>query len=212
MPITMLNTSTTYTNANVGDLIKLLTPELVSRGRSLKELGRRLGQMVKPGSAAASFAGISDLADHLIKTYDSGVSRQARGDELENLAAQYIGGSMAKGDTIPDWAVPFVKNNGNDRDPDLYETAQKDTALTIKPDVWSDSVVGIVGGAAKDGNLGKFKGICGQLNDLCQIHGKTPMVFADGATPQRVIDAAKEAVGGANVLVLQADDSWLAQS
>lgn len=211
MPIMLTDTGTTYTTQNAGVLAKLLVPVLKGKGRDLKELGGRLGAMIKPTSPLKEFGNLDELADYIISSYDAGKLKQAAGDDLENLAADYLGGSVAKGDTIPAWAVDVVKNNGNDADPDLYAGPGR-TGATVKPDVWSDAAVGIVGGAAKADNLPKLNAICGQLALVCDAHNKTPLVFCTGDTPVEVLDTVAEHVGKENVLILQGDKSWKAFS
>lgn len=206
MTITLQDTATTYTINNAGILAGLLAPVVQGKGSDLKELGRRLSTLLKDQNDHP-YLNIDALADDLILVVGYGKARQQKGKDLEESAAVVIGGIIARGNSIPGWAKPYVKDNGS-QDPDLYSTDLGNVSLTVKPDVWSDTAVGIVGGAAKDNNLGNFKGICRQLFDICATYNKQAVVFAHHTTPVEVTDAAAGIVGPANVLIYGANDQW----
>jgi len=208
MTITLLDKKTTYTIKNRAELIADLSPAVLGRSSDLTILGKRLGTWLHDADDHP-FADVGALADGLIATVGFGQKRQEKGNALEDSAASFIGGGVARGGGgVPDWAVPHVTTKGS-QDPDLYErtTPPKQNTNCVKADVWSDGQVGIVGGAAKAQNLGKFKGICGQLRTICASHGKESYVFAHHETPQEVIKAAIEANVSA-VMVYGADDQW----
>jgi hypothetical protein len=206
MTITLRDKQTTYGSDTLPELVAELTVAVVSQGSELSRLGRRLGRLAHD-TADHPFDNVAALAAHLIATVGIGEERQQRGGDLEASAAAYIGGTVARGNDVPEWARPYVKVKGK-QDPDLYSTDLANTALTIKADVWSDGAVGIVGGAAKAKNEGKFKGICGQLRRICDDHGKQALVFAHHETPPNITRAAANAVGAGNVLIFGVDGQW----
>lgn len=227
MPIKLLDPDKTYTNADYAELKGLvidavkklvaeagLAPDEAEKQEKeqLGQVGKRMGTLLKPSNPKIEeFADARAMVVALLSSYAIGAQQQKVGDDLEALAASHIGGGVAKGDTIPAWAVAFVKNNGNNKDPDLFTNDQR-TGESIKPDVWSDTQVGIVGGAAKAKDLGNFIERATRLSRVCGALRKTALVFAADNTPAQVTEAARGIVGADNVLVLQADKSWLSLS
>jgi hypothetical protein len=209
MTITLLDKKTTYNLDNRADLIKDLAPVVQGKGSDLGKLGKRFGDWLRDAIDDHPFDNVDALADALIATVGFGQQRQTQGDVREDSAAACISGTVSRGGgAVPDWAAAHVTMKGK-QDPDLYERTDppKQNTNCVKADVWSASAAGIVGGAAKAKNLGKFKGICGQLRTICASHGVQSYVFAHHETPREVIDAAI-ASNVDSVMVLGADDQW----
>ncbi|MEW1616625.1 MULTISPECIES: hypothetical protein [unclassified Streptomyces] len=67
------------------------------------------------------------------------------------------------------------------QDPNVYAqdgTGQFAAGTTpLKVDIWSEDLLGIVGGPAKDERLEHFTRICNDLVRICASHNKRPVVF-----------------------------------
>ncbi|GAA2669471.1 MULTISPECIES: hypothetical protein [Actinosynnema] len=163
-------------------------------------LGKRL-------HAGASFADLAELAAAIGAAQEGGAAGRELGEAREVSAAKALDGGWVARDRVPEWAAPFTTTHKGGQDPELRMEPERGS-LSIRVDVWSDTQVGVVGGADKDRSHGKFGSICATLRKLCERHGKTPVVFAAAGTGQAVITIAVAEVGAANVRVERADGVW----
>jgi hypothetical protein len=185
----------TYGPGRIKDVLGLLQ----AAGVSGKEVnGYLLNRwLVDPDKKHGPFADARELQAALVAATAAGRAAEKKGEDLEAEAAAYIGGEIAVGPSGQD---------------EIVKTTSKEPGKEhrhVKLDVKSDAVLGIVGGAAKAGNLEKFRGICRDLRDIAAEHGKRPMVFAAGDTPAPVLDAAEAIVGAANVMVRVDPNHWV---
>ena len=188
--------------ASPGDLAGLVKPVVKEKGREFAEVSRRMAILLRD-KIVYPYASPGVLADDLIKTVSAGQAAQARGAQLEGIAAAHMGGWTPTSRPIADWLKAsgvnptFVKDNGG-ADPDLKSRTDQ---VTVKVDAWSANTVGIVGTGGKEKNLQKFVKICRDLNRICGEHGLTPRVYAY-ASSEGLLKEAAGAVGDANVFTI----------
>jgi hypothetical protein len=162
---------------------------LKADGHATKGIGDLIHKWLIKGEHGP-YATSQELADALKAASERGRDIGKEGKERERRAADKERGEVAdEGRYGQDEIVYF--------DPNPDRTNHRHVKLDIK----SDTIFGIVGGAAKARNLEKFKTICRDLQAISQVHGKTPKVYCEADTPKEVIDAAIEIVGRQNVVL-----------
>lgn len=173
---------TTYEEGHLADLLLMLKPP---RGATyIRILKKWLEQ-----EDTHVFETLEELKSTLENRSKKGKEINEKGKAREGSAAASIGGTVAD-----------AGRYGQDEIVYLDESPERTNHRHVKLDIKSETVYGIVGGAAKANNLEKFKTICRDLKAISETHHKRPVVFYENDTPHVVVEAAVEIVGEANVI------------
>ncbi|WP_411120068.1 hypothetical protein [Streptomyces sp. 058-1L] len=190
--------------------IEQLVRELKGAGLQAGAFGRHLAKQILDPQPHP-YTDYLDLVDRLTEMRVNGASRSQAGDDLEASAAQHLGAWTGRTGGIPGWAQADARTSPGGQDPVLYAfgavAAMKNGTVNTAPasvDLWSDDVVGIVGGRAKDDNREKYVAACRTLAMVAQSHSKRPVVFAAHGSAPASVQVAIDAVGPANTFVQDA--------
>ncbi|MEU8934367.1 hypothetical protein AB0D30_31340 [Streptomyces sp. NPDC048409] len=204
MPVTVGNTVYGAPGTDPSAQIKKLVEALKDVGLQVGPFGRILAGWIKSGNHV--YLNYNELAADLSQQHAKGQQINDIGDMLEATAAQYLGAWTGRsGGGVPHWASGFVEFPPGGQDPNVYQRdavtgGRAAVSTAVKPDIWSEDVLGIVGGPAKDRNLQKFETICHDLVRVSLSHGKRPVVFAAlGAV--ETVTSARDIVGASNTYV-----------
>ncbi|MEW1614712.1 MULTISPECIES: hypothetical protein [unclassified Streptomyces] len=187
-----------------GQQIPLLVQALTQAGITVGSYGRILATWIKSADPH-TFTSYAELVQKLTQLRAVGAQINQTGDDLENSAAATVGAWPGRGaGQVPTWAADFARIPAGGQDPNVYAAnGAGQIALAsapVKPDIWSEHLLGIVGGRAKEVHLAKFTTICHDLVRVCASHGKRPVVFtAFGATDTTT--TARAIVGAENTYV-----------
>ncbi|RPK67627.1 hypothetical protein EES43_02920 [Streptomyces sp. ADI96-02] len=192
-----------------GQQVQILVNALTAAGIQVGAYGRLLATRIK-SDTPYQYASYAELAQDLTERRDAGAQINAVGDGLEAKAAAAVGAQTGRGGgQLPAWAVPFAVMPAGHQDPNVYArngAGQRDvTSTPVKPDIWSDGLLGIVGGPAKDKNIQKFTTICHDLVRVCTSHQVRPVVFAAFGSQASVTEAVG-IVGAKNTYVQDTKD------
>ncbi|MFJ5646164.1 hypothetical protein [Streptomyces sp. NPDC093223] len=199
-----------------GKQIELLLGALRNAGMNPGSHGSLLARWIKD-PRPHHFVDYADLVAKLSAAGTVGAQRQAVGDRREADACAAVNAWTGRsGRPAPAWAAGFYTLPPGGQDPTVWARNIDGTpnriAAPVKVDIWSDSLLGIVGGGAKDGRIGDFQRICGELRIVCESHRIRPVVFAGfGANESR--NRAAATIGADNTYVQEVDGGpWLRMS
>lgn len=191
-----------------GQQVKLLVDALTAAGIAVGSYGNILARWIKD-VVDHPFADYADLAANVSKAEAVGARRNAVGDRREADACKAVNARLGRGGgPAPAWAAGFYDLPPGGQDPTVWarqaDGSRDRRAAPVKVDIWSEDLIGIVGGGAKDGRINDFARVCEELRIVCASHGIRPVVFAGfGANDSR--DRAVAAVGPQNTYVQDAD-------
>ncbi|MFQ3559024.1 hypothetical protein QZN11_19780 [Streptomyces gramineus] len=187
-----------------GKQVELLVGALRSAGVNVGSYGNILARWVKDPNPHY-FVNYEELAMKLSSAEAVGAQRNAVGDMREADACAAVNAWTGRsGLAAPAWAAGFYDVPPGGQDPTVWARQADGTrnrmAAPVKADIWSESLLGIVGGGAKDGRIGDFQRVCGELRIVCDSHRIRPVVFAAfGATDSR----------GRAAMVVGADNTYV---
>ncbi|AWW43343.1 hypothetical protein [Streptomyces cadmiisoli] len=185
--------------------IEQLVAALRAAGLGSGAFGRHLSRQILAPTDHL-YASYQELVASLTDMQVNGAARQQGGDNTEESAAQHVGAWTGRGNAWPTWAQADTQLAPGGQDPTLYAQGSGPTkqGAPVKVDIWSEHLVGIVGGAAKNDNVEKFINACKTLRKVADSHGKQAVVFAAFGTSQPIVDCAVVAVGAPHTYVQDA--------
>ncbi|MFF7738284.1 hypothetical protein [Streptomyces sp. NPDC007984] len=192
-----------------GQQVKLLVDALTAAGVVLGSYGNILARWIKDAKDHP-FPDHVSLAAALSGAEAVGAQRNAVGDRREADACQVVNAWVGRGGRpAPAWADGYHDLPPGGQDPTVWARQADGTrdprAAPVKVDIWSEDLLGIVGGGAKDNKIMDFGRVCQELQIVCASHGIRPVVFAAfGANDSR--DRAVDAVGAQNTFVQDVSD------
>jgi len=143
-----------------------LMKKIIAAGKNWdNKLGKTLGGFLNSGNHGP-YEDILALYADLVKANQKGNHANEIGKRREESVASAIGGNVAD-----------TGKYGQDESVYLDPNPSRTNHRHVKLDVKTDSIYGIVGGAAKAKNPEKFRAICYDLLEISKAHGKTARVF-----------------------------------